>query len=248
MTATTAPRARGAMLLLFDVAPDAIAEHDDWHTHEHMPERLAIPGFLRGTRWTRGSPEVPAAPGPRYCVVYEVSELAVLDSPAYRARLEAPTPWTAKMMACYAGMRRTLCEVVAGEGDGVGGACLLVTLAPAPGAPAGLGQRLAQDVLAGLADRRGIVSWRLLANALPAPMTREQAIRGRDDAVDSALWVTGYDTAALAALETGELDAARLEAYGAGAVTHATYALANLIVSPCTRRGAGGRARSRERR
>ena len=38
------------MLLAFDIAADTIAEHDDWHTHEHLPERLAIPGFLRGTR------------------------------------------------------------------------------------------------------------------------------------------------------------------------------------------------------
>ena len=80
------PGARGAMLLLFDVAADAVDEHDDWHTHEHMPERLAIPGFLRGSRWTR------TTPGPRYCVLYEVADLAVLDSPAYRARLDDPTP------------------------------------------------------------------------------------------------------------------------------------------------------------
>jgi hypothetical protein len=37
-----------AMLLSFDVAEEAIAEHDEWHTHEHFPERLSIPGFLRG--------------------------------------------------------------------------------------------------------------------------------------------------------------------------------------------------------
>ena len=92
-------QARGALLLLFDVAAAAIDEHDDWHTHEHMPERLAIPGFLRGTRWTR------RAPGPRYCVLYEVAEPAVLDSPAYRARLEHPTPWTSRIMPHYVGMR-----------------------------------------------------------------------------------------------------------------------------------------------
>ena len=39
-----------AMLLSFDIAPEAIEEHDRWHTHEHLPERLSIPGFLRGTR------------------------------------------------------------------------------------------------------------------------------------------------------------------------------------------------------
>jgi hypothetical protein len=40
------------MLLSFDVDVEAVAEHDRWHTQEHLPERLAITGFLRGTRWT----------------------------------------------------------------------------------------------------------------------------------------------------------------------------------------------------
>ena len=39
-----------AMLLSFDVHAETIEEHDRWHTHEHLPERLAIPGFRRGTR------------------------------------------------------------------------------------------------------------------------------------------------------------------------------------------------------
>ena len=56
-----------AMLLSFDVVPEAIDEHDEWHTQEHLPERLSIPGFLRGTRWV-------ALHGlPRYFVLYEVS-------------------------------------------------------------------------------------------------------------------------------------------------------------------------------
>ena len=37
---------QAAMLLSFDMAPEANAEHDDWHTHENLPERLAIPGFI----------------------------------------------------------------------------------------------------------------------------------------------------------------------------------------------------------
>ena len=73
-----------AMLLSFDIAPEAIDEHDHWHTHEHLPERLAIPGFLRGTRWValRGQP--------RYLVLYEVAQLATLTSDAYLARLNSP--------------------------------------------------------------------------------------------------------------------------------------------------------------
>src|SRR5450432_3051055 len=57
---------RAAMLLSFDIVPEAMAEHDEWHTHEHLPERLSIPGFVRGTRWKalRGEPG--------YFVMYEV--------------------------------------------------------------------------------------------------------------------------------------------------------------------------------
>ena len=51
---------RAAMLLSFDIAAEAQLEHDDWHSHEHLPERLAIPGFrarlaLDG-RWPAGRP------------------------------------------------------------------------------------------------------------------------------------------------------------------------------------------------
>ena len=60
---------RAAMLLGFDIAAEAVDEHDDWHTHEHLPERLAIPGFLRGTRW------VAIDGAPRYAVLYEVESL-----------------------------------------------------------------------------------------------------------------------------------------------------------------------------
>ena len=96
-----------AMLLSFDVVPEAISEHDDWHTHEHLPERLSIPGFLRGTRWValRGAP--------RYLVLYEVEELATLTSPAYLERLNNPSAWTSSMMPHYRGMSRGFCLVTA---------------------------------------------------------------------------------------------------------------------------------------
>jgi len=222
-----APRAQGAMLLLFDVAADVVAEHDDWHTHEHMPERLGIPGFLRGSRWTR------TTPGPRYCVLYEVADLAVLDSPAYRARLDDPTPWTAKMMPRYVGMRRTLCNVAAGDGDGMGGACLVVTFAAADERLPELRRWLVNDALPGLAKKRGLAAWRLLENALPAAMTREQSLRGRDTAVPFALWVTGYDVAAISALAVGDLGSARLARHGASEVVPAVFQLAHSL-------GAGG--------
>src|SRR5206468_1210578 len=113
-----------AMLLSFDVEPEAIAEHDDWHTHEHLPERLSIPGFLRGTRWVavRGQP--------RYVVLYEVRELATLTSAAYLARLNDPSAWTSKMMPHYRQMTRGLCNVVGSFGAGAGNVAWVVRFKP----------------------------------------------------------------------------------------------------------------------
>src|SRR5256886_12079346 len=96
---------KAAILLSFDVVEDAIPEHDDWHTHEHLPERLCIPGFVRGTRW------VSLAGKPRYFVMYEVDQLATLQSEAYLERLNNPSPWTSKMMPNYRSMTRGFWEL-----------------------------------------------------------------------------------------------------------------------------------------
>ena len=182
----------GALLLLFDVAEGAIVEHDEWHTREHLPERVAVPGFRRGTRG------IAREGSPRYCVIYDVDDPAVLDSAAYRERLDHPTPWTAAMMKAYLGMRRTLCRVVAGEGEAQGGHALVIAHAPARGGADAFKRRLVDEAMPAIAAMRGVVSWRLYENALPAPMTHEQSIRGRDSAVPAALAVTGHDAEALA--------------------------------------------------
>ena len=56
---------------------------------------------------------------------------------------------------------------------------------------------------------------RLYRNALAATMTTEQAIRGRDATLHSALLVTGYDAGVVEALAAGELSGARFAAHGA---------------------------------
>jgi len=200
---------RGVMLLLFDIAAEDAAEHDHWHTREHMPERLGIPGFRRGTRWTARDSVV------HYCVLYEVAALAVLDSPAYRERLDHPTPWTAAMMRRYVGMRRTLCSVDASSGCGMGSTALVVRFASEVGQAARLDHWLADEVLPALALRPGFGGSHLFHNALAATMTQEQEIRGRDATVHSALFVTGYDEAAVAALARDELAPERFAVHGA---------------------------------
>lgn len=207
------------MLLSFDVESDAVAEHDHWHTHEHLAERLSIPGFIRASRWValRGQP--------RYMVLYEVAGLDTLTSAPYLQRLNDPSAWTTRIMPSYRGMSRGLCTVTASFGLGLGGVCLLIRLEPGASAEASLQAHLVDDVLPQLTARPGIGSAHLLQGAAAAPMTHEQRMRGADVAVDWALLVTGYEEDALAGLADGALGAAELMRRGGGDATHALYGL-----------------------
>ena len=215
---------QGAMLLLFDVVPDARAEHDEWHTHEHLPERLSIPGFVRGTRWV-------AADGqPRYFVMYEVEQLATLTSGAYLERLNHPSPWTAKMMQSYRGMTRGFCSVAGSFGFGLGAAGLLIRFSPADGMDSLLRSWLVRDILPQLPSRAGIGSVHLLEGTATPPMTNEQRIRGADARADRVLLVTGYREGVLADLMRADLGAAQLEQHGATEVLGAMYRMEYSIV------------------
>jgi hypothetical protein len=148
-----------AMVLYYGIEEKAIADHDHWHTHEHLPERLSVQGFLRASRW------VAVDADPRYLVLYEVEELAVLSGAPYLERLNNPTPWTTRMMPSFRGMVRGFCGVTASEGDGLGHALVSLRYTSKPGAEAGLQQWLAGEALPALAARAGLASAHLLAPA-----------------------------------------------------------------------------------
>lgn len=210
---------QAAMLLSFDVEQEAIAEHDDWHTHEHLPERLSIPGFVRGTRWValRGQP--------RYLVIYEVEQLATLASGPYLERLNNPSPWTTKMMPHYRGMSRGFCSLTGSFGLGLGHVCQLIRFKPAAGAEAALRQWLTGEVLPGLPSRPGIGSVHLFEGALTPSMTNEQRIRGADAGVDWALILTAFRQEDLDRLVQTDLSRQALEQQGAADVVEGLYRL-----------------------
>lgn len=180
------------MLLSFDVDAEALDEHDRWHTQEHLPERLSIPGFHRGTRW------VAIAGAPRYMVLYEVATLQTLVSQPYLARLDNPTPWTTRIMSHYRGMIRGLCTVVGSFGHGQGATSALIRFAPPQPAGEELFRWLLGEALPAVVQMPGLCSADLLHAPQAAAMTEEQRIRGRDRNVDCAIIVTGYDRDAVA--------------------------------------------------
>jgi len=168
-------------------------EFDDWHAHEHMPERLAIPGFLRGSRW------VSADGRNSYFVLYELRDLEVLTAGPYLERLNNPTPWSMKMMPHHRNMVRSLCRVQSGFGVGLGAAMLTIRRKAQIGA----------ELLSSLPARKGLVAARLLhdAGAVQGAPTTEQKIRGGDKSADWIVLVNGYDVDAVA-LAADELNGA----------------------------------------
>jgi hypothetical protein len=125
----------------------------------------------------------------------------VLTSRAYLERLNHPTPWTQKMMQSYRGMSRGLCSVQASFGRGLGTSAVLL--------------RSSSEVqgLAELVTASGMASAALLRSAVAAPMTKEQEMRGRDDAMDWVALVTGYAADAVQSFARTALSAPEAAAY-----------------------------------
>lgn len=213
-----------AMLLWYDIVAEHIAEHDDWHTREHFPERVGIPGFIRAQRWVCAN-----GAGPRYFVVYEVEDIDVLSSAGYLERLNRPTPWTSRMMPSFRGMVRGFCNVASSHGTVLGATCVTLRYSAEAGKERRLCAWLNDDVIPDLVRRKGFASALMLRSDRAPEMTAEQQIRGRDAGVDQVLLVTGYSAELMNELAVHALGTDSLEAHGASPGTHsAVYRLACL--------------------
>ena len=110
----------GAVAIWNDIAEAGRAEFYAWHLHEHMPERVGIPGFVRGRRYRAAH----AATQPEFFTLYETLSFEVIQGSDYLARLNQPTDWTRAATAHFQSTSRSLTRVVASHGVGSGGAML----------------------------------------------------------------------------------------------------------------------------
>jgi hypothetical protein len=190
-----------AVAIWCDVDLAVKAEFDDWHAHEHMPERLAIPGFLRGSRWESVDGQNATF------VLYELESLEVLTAGPYLARLNNPTPWSKKMMPHHRNMVRSLCRVQASFGSGLGQALLTMRFS-------GADEKLV-PWLSGLPGQKGLVAAQLLrdAGSVQGGPTTEQKIRGGDQSADGIVLVNGYDPDAVASAARSAVPGSVARAY-----------------------------------
>lgn len=86
-----ARKGTGLLMVWADVPAAQEDEFNRWYNDEHLPERMAIPGFLGGARYEA------VKGGPKHLACYELDSVAVLDSPAYKHVQANPTPWTKRV-------------------------------------------------------------------------------------------------------------------------------------------------------
>ena len=199
-----------ALAMWWDMAPDMRAEFEHWHSHEHFPERLALPGFLRASRWSA------ADGGEGFFILYELQDHGALSSPEYLARLNAPTPWSTKLMPHHRNMVRSQTRVLHSHGGGVGRHAMTVRMSPREGEDQRV-QAALKALIEDLPLRAGLGGAHLLRTDTPAiAPTTEQKIRGNADrSADWVFVVCGYELEALKALRDGALADAALAALGA---------------------------------
>jgi hypothetical protein len=175
----------GAICIWNDITPEGRNEFYDWHVNEHMPERAAIPGFLRSRRFIALDP----ASRPEFFTLYETLDAAVLTGADYLARLNAPTPWTQKATQAFRNTSRALTTVQTSLGPGAGGILATIRFA----VPEGLADDAVRLISANLFPRviakTGIAGAHLCTTDQQASGSRTAESRDRSDILAAPGWV-----------------------------------------------------------
>jgi hypothetical protein len=132
-------RGAGFLAIWSDVERANLTDYRHWLTREHTTERVTTKGFLacRVFRAVRADIE-------RFFILYELETPEVLDGPAYLARLNAPTPWSQRIMPQLGNFVRGGGVVTARAGRGEGSTIVALRIEHLPEAP----KRLADDIAA----------------------------------------------------------------------------------------------------
>lgn len=166
----------GAVCIWHDLLPDALDDFYEWHNREHMPERVGIPGFRRGRRYIaiEGAPE--------YFNLYEADSAEILGGQDYLNRLNAPTPWTQRVIPHFRNVARSICRVAFTNGTGSGGIMLTMRFAIDALRRDGTVEALRRRILPPVVYRKGVTGVHLcLADeAVSNIVTAERRARAND--------------------------------------------------------------------
>lgn len=160
-----------------DIEPSRSAEYERWHTLEHVPERVWVPGFRSGSRYLRTH-----GPGARYFTLYEIDSADALASASYDDLVRNPTPWSASMRPSFSNFLRRIYTIAAVHGRGRGAALLVVRAVWGAGVPAAQ----ALDAFAAALLRGGSSACVMRVEVGVATAAGPQAMANVDDAPQGA--------------------------------------------------------------
>ena len=157
-----------------DVDPARDAEYNCWHTFEHVPERVGIPGILSGRRYIASE-----RAEDRYFTLYDLDGLRAVASPEYVDVADHPTAWSRSMRPSLRNFQRHPCTTVFSRGMGVAGS-IATCCFMAPGISDDSLATIARSALDSFVESAGITSIHLgvadsdsrfpIGNARSAPL------------------------------------------------------------------------------
>jgi len=176
----------GFLAIWSDVVAAQETDYLHWLTREHTAERMGVEGFA-AVRVFRALDSAIC----RVLILYELETPEALAGPSYLARLNAPTPWSQRIMPILQNFVRGGGRRALSMGTGQGGYVAASLFAQAvPDKAALVASLIAQD---------RIVAVHLLETDADktAIKTNEKALRPRDQSFHSLLLVEGLDPASL---------------------------------------------------
>jgi len=179
-------RGMGFLAIWSDIAPKALTDYRHWLTREHTTERVTTKGFLACRVFRADRSDID-----RFFILYELENPEVLDGPAYLARLNAPTPWSQRIMPQLGNFVRGGGIIAARAGHGEGSTIVALRVEHLPEAP----QRLA-DALVAL---EGIAAVQIGAtdHARTSVPTVEKGMRQNEGFFGGLLIIEALDDASL---------------------------------------------------
>lgn len=112
----------GMLFVATNIGADDEADFNQWYDHEHVEERVAITGFLSGTRYQAINAER------QYLGLYETDSLEVFTSADYHAAFTRQTAWSVTNLQKMVNPMRRVSAVVHKHGKGSGNQLAVLTL------------------------------------------------------------------------------------------------------------------------
>jgi len=177
----------GFLAIWSDVEASMETDYLHWLTREHSAERIGVEGFLATRVFKALGTDIH-----RFFILYELEGPQLLGGPDYLARLNAPTPWSQRIMPILGNFVRGGGRQVASVGTGQGG---VIAAIPLHDTPPSDGARLAADLAS--SDRIAAVRVFETDQARTSIQTHEKSMRADDRSFAGLLLIEGLDQAAV---------------------------------------------------